>query len=87
MTEKCISCELTIDDIIKEYGQDTIEEGYPLEKGFLCYPCAEYDLAEAPLTVYHNRNEYPKRIGQIIMGVLIGVIVYLLSTYVLPQIV
>lgn len=63
MTEKCISCELTIDEIIKEYSEDAVEDGYHLEKGFLCYPCAEYDLAEAPLTVYHKQEDYPKRIG------------------------
>lgn len=66
MTEKCISCELTTDGIIKEYGEEAAEDGYQLEKGFLCYPCAEYDLEEAPLTVYHNRDEYPKRIGHYI---------------------
>jgi hypothetical protein len=26
MTEKCILCERIIDDIIKEHGQDAIEE-------------------------------------------------------------
>lgn len=66
MTEKCISCELTTDDIIKEYGQNAVEGGYYLEKGFLCEPCAEYDLSEPPLTVYHNRGDIPKRIGHYI---------------------
>jgi hypothetical protein len=66
MMEKCISCELTTDDIIKEYGEGAIEDGYPLEKGFLCYSCAEYDLAEAPLAVYHNREDIPKRVGHYI---------------------
>lgn len=66
MTEKCISCELTIDDIIKECGQNAIEGGYYLEKGFLCEPCAEYDLTEPPLTVYHNSEDIPKRVGHYI---------------------
>lgn len=52
---------MTIDDIIKEYSEDAVEGGYHLEKGFLCYPCAEYDLAEAPLTVYHKKEKMPGR--------------------------
>ncbi len=64
--EKCISCKLTIDDIIKEYGQNAVEGGYHLEKGFLCEPCVENDLSEPPLTVYHNREEFPKSIGHYI---------------------
>ena len=64
--EKCISCELTIDEIIKEYSEDAVEDGYNLEKGFLCYPCAEYDLTEPPLNVYHNSEDIPKRIGRYI---------------------
>jgi len=66
MTEKCISCELTIDEIIKEYSEDAVEDGYHMEKGFLCEPCAEYDLTESPLTVYHNSEDIPKRIGHYI---------------------
>lgn len=66
MDGKCISCEVSIEDIIKEYGNDAVDDGYQLETGFLCYPCAEYDLSEAPLTVYHKREEYPKRIGHYI---------------------
>jgi hypothetical protein len=66
MTEKCISCELTSEEIVKEYGQSAIEGGYHLEKGFLCEPCAEYDLTEPPLTVYHNSEDIPKRIGHYI---------------------
>jgi len=66
MTEKCISCELSLEDIIKEYGQNAIEGGYYLKKGFLCEPCAEYDLTESPLTVYHNSEDIPKRIGHYI---------------------
>ncbi len=66
MTEKCISCELSLKDIIKEYGQNAVEGGYHLEKGFLCEPCAEYDLTEPPLTVYHNSEDIPKRIGHYI---------------------
>jgi len=61
--EKCISCELSLNNIIKEYGQNAVEGGYHLEKGFLCEPCAEYDLSEPPLTVYHNSEDIPKRIG------------------------
>lgn len=64
MTEKCISCELSLEDIIKEYGNEAVEDGYRTEQGFLCYPCAEYDLSEAPLTVYHGRDEFPQRIGR-----------------------
>ena len=66
MSEKCISCELPFEEIINEYGKDAVEDGYHLEKGFLCEPCAEYDLSEPPLTVYHKREEYPKRIGHYI---------------------
>ena len=66
MTEKCISCGVSLDEIIKEYGQSAIDDGYQIENGFLCYPCAEYDLSEAPLTVYHKREEYSKRIGNYI---------------------
>lgn len=66
MKDKCISCEVSLEDIIKEYGKDAVEDGYQLEVGFLCYPCAEYDLSEAPLTVYHKREEYPRRIGNYI---------------------
>ena len=62
MEKKCISCGLTADEIVKEYGEEAVEDGYYLEEGFLCEPCAEYDLEEAPLTVYHKREE-PKRIG------------------------
>lgn len=53
-------------DIAKEYGEYALEDGYRLEKGFLCYPCAEYDLSEPPLTVYHNSEDIPKRIGHYI---------------------
>ncbi|MHC1567670.1 MAG: hypothetical protein ACXQTD_08215 [Candidatus Syntropharchaeia archaeon] len=66
MTEKCISCGLTPNEIIREYGKDAVENGYHLEDGFLCAPCAEYDLSEAPLVVYHGREEYPRRIGHYI---------------------
>lgn len=66
MTEKCISCELALGDIAKEYGEDAIEDGYHLDRGFLCYPCAEYDLSEPPLTVYHNKDDIPKKIGHYI---------------------
>jgi hypothetical protein len=66
MKDKCISCEVSLEDIIKEYGKDAVEDGYQLEVGFLCYPCAEYDLSEAPLTVYHKKDEYPKKIGNYI---------------------
>lgn len=66
MSEKCISCELPTEDIAKEYGEDAVEDGYHLGRGFLCYPCAEYDLSEPPLTVYHKREEYPRRIGHYI---------------------
>ena len=61
-SEKCISCGATIEEIMKEYGKEAVENGYYLEEGFLCGPCAEYDLEEAPLIVYHRREE-PKRIG------------------------
>lgn len=54
---------MTIDEIIKEYGKYAAEDGYHLENGFLCEPCTEYDLNESPLTVYHKREECPKRIG------------------------
>ena len=57
---------MTIDEIIKEYSEDAVEDGYHLEKGFLCEPCAEYDLTEPPLTVYHNSEDIPKRIGHYI---------------------
>ena len=71
MAEKCICCELPIKEIIKEYGNEAVEDGYHLEKGFLCYPCAEYDLSEPPLTVFHNRDEYPRRVGNYISDYLL----------------
>ena len=63
MSEKCISCGVTLDEIEREYGREAVEDGYYLEEGFLCEPCAEYDLSEPPLVVYHGRDEYPKRVG------------------------
>jgi hypothetical protein len=61
--QRCIGCEEKLSDILEEYGDDAIEDGRHTEKGFLCYPCYEYDLTEAPLTVYHDDDDRPYRIG------------------------
>lgn len=68
MTEKCISCEQPLEAIEKQYGKDAIADGYRLEDGFICYPCVEEDLCEAPVLVYHRSEERPKRLGRYISG-------------------
>lgn len=57
---------MTYDEIEKLYGKEAVEFGYHVDKGFLCYNCAESDLGEPPLTVFHNRDKEPKRIGHYI---------------------
>jgi hypothetical protein len=61
--QRCIACEEKLEDIAREFGEHAIEDGLHTEKGFLCYPCYEYDLTEPPLTVYHDDDDRPYRIG------------------------
>jgi len=52
----CISCEEKAKDIAKEYGEDRIEDGFHLEKGWICFPCYEQDESYANTVIFFNTN-------------------------------